>query len=408
MAETPNSRQNQSDAIQAALYATNAYIDNAAGGDTERALRNARTGTLPVVTPNITVESLADRDATLASPTYKRMVLSSLNISRKLIRANYSYAILDTIEAAGGNELDRIGAQHLLATLNGRLNVLVAGVISGLTYDSVNGSGNDNQIAAGNASNFISPTFPYSETGDGYEAIALAGIDAMTLLVDKNIINGGVTVGSGAPSPQADWYLPSGLARGVVRYLIEKGLAQPIGDAAAVRGSIANGAGVFQGTWATFRIVPTNATGVATSGATWASYVIPRGGVLQAAVMQTFRSAMRYEDGNLDTLENKFVYNTRWAAAVPFPTRVIQITMHQKSSSEVGEEPPSRFGKSTDDEDRIRWVHPDADSFVARNMTDIKAMGLSPSGVKAMKAMVEETNAEVAELNGEDPETAAA
>lgn len=409
MAETPNSRENQSDAIQAALYALNAYLDNAAGGDTQRALQNARTGTLPTVTPNITIDTPADRDATLASPSYKRMALSALNISRKLVRATYGYALLDVVEAAGGRELDRIGAQHLLASLNNRLNVLVAGTVSGLTFDTVNGSGNDNQIVAGDASNFIASAFPYAETGKGYETFAHAVIDAMVLLWDKNIIAGS-SIGSGAPLAQADVFCPSGLAKGLVRFLIDSGLGQPIGDRAAVQGTIATGGGILAGTWGTMRVVPTNATGVATSTKTWAAYVIPRGGVLQAAVLNTFVSPQRYEDGNLDTLENRFAYNTRWAAAVPFPTRVIQITMHQKASVEVGDAPDdkhggnvnySRFGRTTDEHDRIRWVHPDADSFISTDLVDIDALPVPDATKDALQDHIHEANAEVAALNGE-------
>ncbi|MYH71573.1 MAG: hypothetical protein F4153_03200 [Acidimicrobiia bacterium] len=376
MADTPNARARQMEAIQALLYSQNIYL-GLANRDIEAALRDARSGSMPTLTPNITVDTPADRDATVTAPgTYSTATLASISFARKLVRATSQVAFLDTIESAGGRNLEAELARAVTAVLNGRLDVLVAGVVSAVSYQTVGtANGNDNKIAVGSNSQYIGHAFPYAETGDAYEAFAKAGLQALALLWNKNLINP-IAVGTNAPTPRrAAWVMPSGLALAVVQYLADQGidLRESIPSRAAVDAGIGGSTEVLSGPWAGLVIIPTNATGVATSSAQWASYVIPIGSSLRAAAFAPYRSPQRFLEGNTaGAAVNRDTYLLRWAGVVPYATRIIQITMRSaasQSDSDVDSaDAPvltSRLGLTTDDHDRLRFVHPEAPSFVS-------------------------------------------
>lgn len=254
---------------------------------------------------NITIDEPADDTALETAPSYTTADFTEITASRKLIRATARLNKMTLRESGAG-----MVAQERLNTLLGlemakRLDTKIAQAVAALSYDSVDGSGNDNSITTGTAgADFLSRSFPYratSSTGnDTLEMIAQGLADSHMLLTAKEAIGRVEVVGVGSGGELMAIY-PIGVARALADYLLQQGVLQQRSDIAAMAGADRgiNSMTEYAGTWGgVANIIGSTSLATPTGNAHWQGYIFASNGPLAAAVTEPAISDADYDAGN--------------------------------------------------------------------------------------------------------------
>ena len=332
MADFGNARTVFSNAILYQAYRRSVWL-NVANRTWEEGLANAKTVTIPDMTDNIAVDNPADADALQTALTYKNATMAGINMVRGFVRAGARIP-LDLLDRAGGGaEAEANLATRMGVLIAQNIDTKIAAEVAGQTYDTVNGSGNDNSIPIGAAgSNYIGVAFPYSANGTILKDLADALLNAKALLVTKGVVDGNL-VGSGAGNGDAVAVLPTALAINLVKYLRDNGdlvTRESIAGQAAIEAGIASTT-AFQGRYAGIDIVASDATGVAKSNAAWNGYITVAGGPLAAAVFPPRIDEQRFGDGTTAGLyEMRRTAVGVYATEVTRPAHIIQLSVAQK------------------------------------------------------------------------------
>lgn len=292
----------------------------------ESTIASAKTGSIPELTPNIQIDSPADRDALAASPQYTTASLDKQDWSREFLRATSQMNLLDEIEAAGGATLNRTLMEHFATNLALELDEKVAAKVTGSTFNAAN----DNAISVGTAGDtFIGRAFPYPAVGADGAGLKLArdGINqAFLKLFEKNVV-GGRAIGVAGPS-QVAALMPVGVANNLVDYLESVGelstRASIAGQAVANRGILASTA--FMGRYANIDIVATTSLDAPTGTDNWDMYVMPTMSVLAVGAFAPTFDVARFGSGNTagQFIERRTAIQ-RWGAKVVRPEHIIRV-----------------------------------------------------------------------------------
>ena len=268
-------------------------------------------------------------------PTYSTSGVTNVEFSRAFIRAYDQIGMEDISTLGAGGALESFMAERLGRKTATQLDDKLAGVVAGVSYDTVNGAGNDNLIETGSDSDTINAAFPHRGTTQAVEDFVSALKDAHMLLAMDNVI-GGEVIGSGLGSPAAA-VMPIPLARLVADYLEDKGelldRSSIAGQAVATRGILSNSA--YMGTFAGLDIVSTNSIAVPTAAANarWSSYVLPTNGTLVAALLPDAIDEARFGDGSTGgAYVMRRTVISKWGGAVVRPEHVIRVAPRTNAS----------------------------------------------------------------------------
>ena len=256
-----------------------------------------------------------------------------------------SLAMADYRALQAGGRLESHLAMRLGKKLALHVDSQIAALIAGsttlgdsstrITYDTVDGSGNDNKIEVGTATtDFISRTFPYNPTNssgkDVFADFEKAVKDAHLLLAEKDVVDGEFVGDYGGG--QLALMLPLALARVLVDRIADKGELRMAGDVAgqAIQRRGIFGTSAYMGTaFGMADIVGTNSLPAPTGTTNWASYVLPSNGVLQAGFPLLAIDEAMFGQGNT---KGAYVYRRtavgEWYAGVLDPKHIVQITVH--------------------------------------------------------------------------------
>ena len=332
MADFGNPRTVFSNAILYEAYRRSVWL-NVANRTWEEGLVNAKTVAIPDMTDNIAVDNPADADALQTALTYKNATMAGINMVRGFVRAGAKIPMDLLDRAGGGAEAEAALATRMGVLIAQNIDEKIAAEVAGQTYDTVNGSGNDNSVPIGSAgSNFIATAFPYSASGTILKDMANALLNIKALLVTKGVVDGNL-VGAGGGNGDAVAVLPTALAINLVKYLRDNGdlvTRESIAGQAAIEAGIASTT-AFQGRYAGIDIVASDATGVAKSNAAWMGYVTVAGGPLAAAAFAPRIDEQRFGDGTTAGLyEMRRTAVGAYAAKVTRPEHIVQLSVAQK------------------------------------------------------------------------------
>ena len=332
MADFGNARTVFSNAILYEAYRRSVWL-NVANRTWEEGLANAKTVAIPDMTDNIAVDNPADSDALQTALTYKNATFAGINMVRGFVRAGVKVPMDALTRAGGGAEAEAALATRMGALIAQNIDGKIAAEVAGQTYDTVNGTGNDNKLSIGaGGSNFIAVAFPYAASGTILKLLADALLNIKALLVTKGVVDGNL-IGAGGGNGDAVAVLPTALAVNLVKYLRDEGELigrEGVGTQAAIEAGIASTT-AFQGRYAGIDIVASDATGVAASNATWKGYVTVAGGPLAAAAFAPVIDEQRFGDGTTAGLyEMRRTAVGAYAAKVTRPEHVVQLEVAQK------------------------------------------------------------------------------
>ena len=324
------------------LYRASRYL-MLASRTWEEAFRRAKTVAIPVLTDNIAGDAPADTSALETALALTTAKIAPKTFSRGFIRKGAQWNIEDEVETGGGAQLQMNLNERLGVELALEVDKAVAGVLAAATYDTVNGSGNDNKLTIGAAGkDFIAPAFPYNATSQSTtpamgKQIADMLLNAKALLFDKDALAGdNQSVGSGGPTADLVFIAPSGVTLNLLRYVstLDGFISrESIQGQALLEGGIASSR-FFMGRWSGFDIVTDNVIGQPKSdGSTpWDGYVIPSGSsAFTAAALPPRTSDRHYDQGTTDgkAVGIRDAY-CRWAASVLRPEHIINVEILSK------------------------------------------------------------------------------
>ena len=260
-------------------------------------------------------------------PTYAVSGVTQLAVSRKPIRAWESLDLDDYTALGVGPALEDYMSTRLGIRTAVHLDNELRGIVSGLTFDSVDGSGNDNDITAGAAADTVSRTFPYTPATTATAAAIAAIKNAHMLLAIKNVVNG-VATGMGGAEMIA-FMCPIPVAKLIVDYLESEGslLTQnDIAGAAIIDRSIGSRGGAYMGSaYGYARIIGSNSCPIPTTG-NFLCYAVPYAGPLQATILPGVVDEQRFGEG---TTQGAYQYNrtvvSNWGGVVLNPAHIIRV-----------------------------------------------------------------------------------
>ena len=292
----------------------------------------SQTVVLADMNDNIQVDHPADQSALESKLARSTATLTDISTTRKLIRANAQINKMQEREAGAGPAMQANLNQKLAIKLALALDDKLAEFVAGLTYDTVNGSGNDNSLLKGTAGSiYVSRSFPYKPTGTNAVDLVIEGLkDAHMLLAEKDCVSG-ETVGAGEAMPMCA-KLPLGMARQVVDSLEKAGDLQYRTDIAAQagadRGILSTSA--YMGTWAGIMdIAGTTSLKTPTGTGNWTGYLFPTNGPISAAISEPDIADQDWDQGNTD---GEYVHIregiSRWTAVATRNAHVVRIQVH--------------------------------------------------------------------------------
>ena len=308
---------------------------NVANRNWESDLANAFRVQIGVLDDSGTVEDRTKAQLEVG-PTYSTSGVTNVEFQRSYIRAFDQLGMEDMSTLGAGGALESFMAERLGRKTATQLDDKLAGVVAGVAFDTIDGSGNDNDIPTGDDTNVINATFPHrAATTQAMEDFVTALKDAHMLLAMDNVI-GGEVVGTGLGSPAAA-VMPIPLARLVADYLEDKGelldRSSIAGQAVAARGILSNSA--YMGTFAGLDITATNSIAVPTAAANarWSCYVLPTNGTLVGALLPDAIDEGRFGDGSTGgAYVMRRTVISKWGGAVVRPEHVIRVAPRTNAS----------------------------------------------------------------------------
>ena len=308
------------------VFRQSRWLQLSASAFTDR-LANAYTVQIGTLEEGGSVQNRT-RAQLLTGPTYAVSGVTQITVSRKNIRA-WEALDLDDYTALGvGPSLENYMSNRLGVRTAVHLDDELRGIVSGLTFDSVDGSGNDNDITAGSSTNHVNLAWPHDPTNAATTTALINAIkQAHMLLAIKNVVNG-MSVGMGGAEMIA-FMCPIPIAKMIVDYLESEGslLTQnDIAGAAIIDRSIGTRGGAYMGTaYGYAQIIGSNSCPIPTSG-NWFSYAVPYAGPLQATLLPGEVDEQRYGQG---TTEGAYVYRrtviSKWGGVVLRPEHIIRV-----------------------------------------------------------------------------------
>ena len=264
-------------------------------------------------------------------PTFSTSTITNVTLDEKFIRGYASIPMADIKSTGPGPTLESRIAEEMAIEMAIELDDRIAAAVAALTFDEVNGSGNDNKVIAGTAGSvFIDRTAPYTPTGtDAVKLVVNAVKLAHMYLFRKNVV-AGLTLGAGEPSPLAV-VLPPELCATVVDYLETTGeltdRASIAGQAGVSRGIL--GTAAYMGTYAGADFAASNSLAVPTGTNNWLFYILPTTSALAAAVEAPDIDEASYGQGNT---AGAYVYRrtaiSKYGIAALRPAHIFQAEVH--------------------------------------------------------------------------------
>ena len=263
--------------------------------------------------------------------TYTTSAATKLDMTRMWFNAYDQVSISDMRTLATAGRLESYMAARLGRKVSQHIDGKIASYVAGLTYDTVDGSGNDNRLSYGTASSvFLTRAFPSAPSGTNAADIFVSGIkDAHMLLKEKNAIDGEYEGDGG--SSQLAFVCPVAVARMIADYLESKGSLVNRGDIAGQalvnRGIV--GTSAYMGTAFGYAdIVGTTSLARPTGTNDWNSYVVPTNGNLAVAVTPTDLDTAEFGQGNT---KGAYVHRRTivgsWGALALRPEHIVRVTI---------------------------------------------------------------------------------
>ena len=258
--------------------------------------------------------------------TYTTSDVTETTFTKNYFNGYDSLAMADYRILEAGGKLDSYVSDRLGKKLALHVDDKIAGVVTGSTYDSVDGTGRDNLITVDNRDT-IARAFPHA-TGraDTAQNIASAFKDAHMLLASKDLIDGEYVGDNGPSAFIALGAIP--IMRQVVDYLASETQLQDnsnIGmQAEKYRGIF--GTAAYRGTYSGIDLGWTNSLGVPADSAPWSVYILPTNSTLFCGFPMMQIDESKFGQGNT---QGAYVYRRtavgEWLAGIGRPEHIIRI-----------------------------------------------------------------------------------
>ena len=321
-----STNQIQSNAILYSAFRKSIWL-NASNRQLEQYMNRALRVSVIDVADNSTVQDRT-REQLEAEITYTTSDVTETTFEKNYFNGFDSLAMADYRVLEAGGRLESFISDRLGKKLALHVDDKIAGVVAGLTYDAVDGTGNDNLITVANQDT-LARAFPHAP-GRGATAANIADAlkDAHMLLAQKNLMDGEYVGDNGPSAFTALGSIP--VIRQIADYLASETQLQDnarIGaNAEQFRGIF--GTAAYRGTYAGMDLVATNSLGVPADSAPWSIYIVPTNSTLFCGFPMLEIDEAKFGQGNTS---GAYVYRRtavgEWLAGVGRPEHIIRINV---------------------------------------------------------------------------------
>ena len=189
MADITIPRVDYRDELVTQVVANSIWMQAADPMAAQAVTENVKSVKIGDLTTNANVRLPADADALATAPTFVNASMAEIEISREIIQGFGSFNKLQARQGIAGAMIDMAINSDIAQQMALQFDKKLRDEVAGLTYDTVNGAGNDNEITVGTAGSiYIGRAFPYTPSGTGAAALAYEGMrQAGLLLADKKV-----------------------------------------------------------------------------------------------------------------------------------------------------------------------------------------------------------------------------